>query len=198
VTVVDVSVDALATLLRRASESQVHERVTALQGDAESLAQVVAGRDFDLVLAHEVLESVSNTAVAVAEIAAVLRPGGMTSLLVGNPVAVVLGRALAGDLTGALEAYRHPFFDGLTIDALVRDCAQAGLYVESVEGIGVFSDLVPGVELERPGALSALADLELVAATRAPFRDIAARLHVTARRPPPALRADSTESSVGP
>jgi hypothetical protein len=48
----------------------------------------------------------------------------------------------------------------------------------------VVSDLVPGSVLEsNPGAAEALAELELAAATRSPLRDVAARLHVLARRP---------------
>ncbi|MDQ1743527.1 MAG: hypothetical protein QOE23_1866, partial [Pseudonocardiales bacterium] len=39
VTVVDVSIDALATLMRRAAEAGVSDRVTAVQGEAESLAE---------------------------------------------------------------------------------------------------------------------------------------------------------------
>jgi hypothetical protein len=42
---------------------------------------------------------------------------------------------------------------------------------------------VPGVVLDtNPGAAEALAELELAAATRSPLRDVAARLHVLARR----------------
>ena len=101
VTVVDVSIDALATLRRRAAEAGVADRVIAVQGDVEALAELVPAAAFDLVLAHGILEVVEAAAPSFAAIAAAVRPGGLLSVLVSNPVAAVLGRALAGDLAGA-------------------------------------------------------------------------------------------------
>jgi hypothetical protein len=46
----------------------------------------------------------------------------------------------------------------------------------------VFSELVPGNRVEAPGDYEALAELETLAAARSPYRDIAARVHVLARR----------------
>lgn len=185
VTVVDISADALATLHRRAVEAGVADRVTPLQGDVELLGDVVAPASFDLVLAHGILEAVDAVAASFAAIAAAVAPRGRLSVLVGNPVAGVLARALSGDVEGALHElrgldvdFRHPGPDG--VRAL---CHDNGLLVESVHGVGVFSELVPGTALEAPGALEALADLESEASTRRPFADIASRVHVLAHRP---------------
>jgi 2-polyprenyl-3-methyl-5-hydroxy-6-metoxy-1,4-benzoquinol methylase len=191
VTVVDVSIDALATLMRRATEAGVSDRVTAVQGEAESLAALVPADTFDLVLVHDVLEDVQNPELVLREVAAVLRPGGVLSVVTANQVAGVLARALAGDLTGALSVLSgHERADGpdrpaLDAETLAGQCAAAGLQVESVEGLGVFTDLVPGIELDRPGALAALSELESAVAGQPPYRDIASRLHVRARRPAP-------------
>ncbi|MDQ1744758.1 MAG: hypothetical protein QOE23_3097, partial [Pseudonocardiales bacterium] len=89
----------------------------------------------------------------------------------------------AGDLTGALSALSRPNRPALDAEALAGQCAAAGLQVQSVEGLGVFTDLVPGIELDRPGALAALFELESAVAAQPPYRDIASRLHVQARRP---------------
>ncbi len=183
VTVVDVSIDALSTLLRRATEAGVPDRVTAVQGEAESLGELVVGGAFDLVLAHEVLEDLLSPAIAIRQIAAVLRPGGVVSVVVANPVAAVLGRVLAGDVAGAQAAFSRPAHQAYDIAALSGHCEAAGLNVLSVQGLGVFTDLVPGIELERPGAIAALSELETAVADRPPYRDIASRLHVQARRP---------------
>jgi S-adenosylmethionine-dependent methyltransferase len=182
VTVVDVSIDALSTLLRRASEAGVSDRVTAVQGEAESLSELVPAGSFDLVLAHDVLEDVSSPELAVRQIAAALRPGGVASLVVANPVAAVLARALTGDLTGAL-AVLHRSAHSYDSSAMLSQCQAAGLQLRSVEGLGVFTDLVPGIQLERPGAMAALTELESAVAARSPYRDIASRLHVQASRP---------------
>jgi S-adenosylmethionine-dependent methyltransferase len=202
VTVVDVSIDALATLTRRAAEAGVSDRVTAVQGEAESLTELVPPDSFDLVLAHDLLEDVQNPVLVLGQIARVLRPGGVLSVVVANPVAGVLARVLTGDVAGALAAYSRPPVSehrsdegarsaaiggtqSYDAEALAAQCLAAGLQVQSVEGLGVFTDLVPGIELERPGAITALSELESAVAGRPPYRDIASRLHVQARRPAP-------------
>lgn len=183
VTVVDISADALATLSRRAAEAGVADRVIPVAGDVEALDATDVPRDsFDLVLAHGILASVDDVDAAFAAIAAAVRAGGLVSVLVGNPVAAVLARALAGDLDGAQRELDH--LDRAPGPAVVRSlCERSGLRVEQVHGIGVFTDLVPGAALDAPGARAALAALETACATRSPFADIAARVHVLARRP---------------
>jgi S-adenosylmethionine-dependent methyltransferase len=182
VTVVDVSIDALGTLLRRAAEAGVSDRVTAVQGEAESLKDLLDGAEFDLVLAHEVLENVASVPAALAQITGVLRPRGVVSIVVGNPVAVVIGRALSGDVAGALANVREPPVSSISVAELEQDCAAAGLTVERVDGLGVFTEIVPGIDLERPGAMKALIELEEATAGLAPYRDIASRTHLVARR----------------
>ncbi|HEY7717281.1 MAG TPA: methyltransferase, partial [Pedococcus sp.] len=107
VTVVDPSPDALAILARRADESGVADRVTAVQGDLGtladgSLADRVPPGSADLVLCHGVLEIVDDVPAALASIAALLRPGGVLSLLVGQRHAAVVTRAMAGHFAQAL------------------------------------------------------------------------------------------------
>ncbi|MBW4720134.1 class I SAM-dependent methyltransferase [Saccharothrix obliqua] len=191
VTVVEPSPNALATLHRRATEAGVAERVTAVQGDTEALD---AEGTADLVLGHGLLEVVDDASAALTALARAVAPGGAVSVLVANRFAAVLHRAIAGrlvdarrlldDEAGQLAGSREPFqrrFDVAGLEALVLD---AGLKLELLQGHGVVSDLVPGSVLEaNPGAAEALAELELAAASRSPLRDVAARLHVLARRP---------------
>jgi S-adenosylmethionine-dependent methyltransferase len=113
----------------------------------------------------------------------VLRPGGVLSAVVANPVAGVLARVLTGDVAGALEAFSRPAHLSYDVQLLADQCLAAGLQVQSIEGLGVFTDLVPGIELDRPGTLAALSELESAVAGQPPYRDIASRLHVQARRP---------------
>jgi 2-polyprenyl-3-methyl-5-hydroxy-6-metoxy-1,4-benzoquinol methylase len=181
VTVVDISVDALATLTRRAADAGIADRVSAVQGDVEQLADVVGDAKFDMVLAHGVLEAVDAAAQALEQIARTVRPGGLLSILVSNPAAAVLSRALTGDLAGAVDE-----LDTATsrIDpaAVVRLCQDAGLRVEQRSGIGIFVELVPGSAVDRPGGRERLAELERRCADRPPFADIAGRIHLLARR----------------
>ena len=183
VTVVDISVDALATLRRRAEEAGVAGAVDARQGDVEALADAIGDARFDLVLAHGVLGSVDSVADAFAAIAGAVRPGGLLSVVVANPVAAVLARALAGDLDGALAELRALDISTAGPDAVQALCRSHHFVVEQAYGIGVFSDIVPGRALDAPGALEALAELEAESATRASLREIATRVHLLARRP---------------
>jgi S-adenosylmethionine-dependent methyltransferase len=181
-TVVDVSIDALSTLLRRAAEAGMSDRVRAVQGEVEALSELVPAGSYDLVLAHGLLESVPDRALALRQLALMLKPDGLVSLLLANPVAAVLSRLLAGDVGAALDSFRRAQAAADSIETVAVQCRQAGLSVRSVEGVGVFGEFVAGVVLERAGVSSQLAELEQAASALPPYRDIAARLHVIARR----------------
>ncbi len=186
VTVVEPSPNALATLHRRAEDAGVADRITAVQGDSDALDQLV-DTGFDLAIAHGVLEVVDDPKLTVAALAAAVVPGGAVSIVVANRFAAVIQRAISGKLGDArhlLDGARLPGdphrFDTVSLRALLDD---AGLTVHRVQGLGVLTDLIPGSVLESaPGAADALAELEAAAATTAPLRDIATRLHALARR----------------
>ncbi|GIJ49891.1 methyltransferase [Virgisporangium aliadipatigenens] len=189
VTVVDASPDALAAFTRRAAESAVAGAVTAVQGDIETLGEVVPAESADLVLCHSLLEVVDDPAAAVKSLATALRPGGAASVLVANRAAAVLARAVAGNLDAAHAVLTDPAgcagptdrlrrrFDPASAQALL---VAAGLTVEQVHGVRVITDLLPGVVLDSEPA--ALAAFEAVASTLPPYRDVAGQLHLLARR----------------
>jgi SAM-dependent methyltransferase len=191
VTVIDPSPNALATLHRRAQDAGVLGRITAIQGDSDALAQLVPSGSADLVLGHGVLEVVDDPKTTVAAMAEAAAPGGVVSVLAANRYAAVLHRAITGRLIEACRLLDDPAgrlaeesltrrFDTAGLTRLLTD---GGLTVELVQGHGVVVDLVPGSVVEgNPGAADALAQLELVAATLPPLRDVAARLHAIARR----------------
>jgi 2-polyprenyl-3-methyl-5-hydroxy-6-metoxy-1,4-benzoquinol methylase len=188
ITVVDASPDALAALTRRAADAGVGERVRAVQGDADALAELAAPGSADLVLCHSVLEVVDSPTDVAGAIAAVLRSGGAASVIVANRAAAVLARAAAGAIDAALALLRHP--EGRTeakdarrfdLDTAADLLGKAGLTVEEVHGVRVVADLLPGTVLERDH--EALTAFELSTAGHSPFRDIATQLHLLARRP---------------
>jgi S-adenosylmethionine-dependent methyltransferase len=189
VTVVDASPDALAALTRRAAESGVAERVSAVQGDGESLAGVIPPDSADLILCHAVLEVVDDPAGVVAAIVAALRPGGAVSVLVAGRAAAVLGRAVNGHLGAASALVTDPDGRAGPRDTLRRRydaetaaelLSSAGLEVETIHGVRVIADLLPAAVVESDP--KALLELELLLSARPPFRDIASQLHVFARR----------------
>lgn len=189
VTVVDASPDALAALTRRAAEAGVQDAVTAVQGDGDRLAALVPAGTADLVLCHSLLEVVDNPGGVVRALAAALRPGGAASVLVANRAAAVLARAMGGHLDAAAALLADPDgrvgprdtlrrrFDAATVAAMLTG---AGLAVEEIHGVRVLADLVPATVAEADAA--ALLELETAVAGLPPYRDIAAQLHLFARR----------------
>lgn len=190
VTVVDASPDALAALTRRAAEAGVADRVCAVQGDGDALAGLVEPATVDLVLCHSVLGVVDDPAPVVAALVAALRPGGAASVLVAGRAAAVLTRAMNGHLDVAAELAADPEGSVGARDTLRRRydaegaaalLTAAGLAVEEIHGVRVLADLLPAAVAD--GQPAALVELERTLAARPPYRDLAAQLHLFARRP---------------
>lgn len=190
VTVVDASPDALAALSRRAAEAGVAERVRAVQGDGDALVGLIEPTSVDLVLCHSVLEVVDDPKPVVSALVGVLRPGGAASVLVAGRAAAVLGRATNGHLdvaatlatdpagaAGARDTLRRRF----DVEGAAALLSAAGLTVEEIHGVRVLADLLPATVAD--GQAGALVELERTLAGRPPWRDIAAQLHLFARRP---------------
>jgi S-adenosylmethionine-dependent methyltransferase len=190
VTVVDPSPDALASLARRAAESEVSDRVRGVQGDAADLLDVVPPRSADVVLCHGVLEVVDDPEQAVRGVGSVLRTGGRLSLLVAQRHAVVLARVVAGHL-GDAERLLAAADEGpsgatprrFTEAELTALLTGTGFDVETVHGIRVFTDIVPGAIVDaEPGTVDALLRLEADAAERPEYRSLATQLHLVAQQ----------------
>jgi S-adenosylmethionine-dependent methyltransferase len=189
VTVVDPSPDALAALDRRAREHDV--AVTGRQGDLSTLLDVVGPASADVVLCHGVLEVVDDPAGALETLAAVVRPGGVLSLLAAQRHAAVVARAMAGHFQQALsllEPTDHPTAGGrsgrrYTHDELTALASRAGFAVDTVHAVRVFTDLVPGSLLDlEPGSSAALVELEQAVAARPEYLPLATQVHLLAHR----------------
>jgi len=186
VVVVDPSPDSLAALERRAAESGTSGQIRAVQGDAAGLADVVPAGSIDLVLCHSVLEVVDDPA------AAVLRPGGMASILAANRVAAVVARVAAGRLGEARRLLADPtgwagegdpLARRFTVEELSVLTTNAGLRPRVVHGVRVFADVVPAALVDGdPDAARDLLALEHDAAQRPDYIAVAAQVHVLADR----------------
>ena len=191
VTVVDSSPDALAALRGRAVRAGVADRVRAVQGDAQTLAEVVPAGGADLVLGHGLLEIVDDIATVVIQLAEAVEPGGAVSVLVAARHAAALAHAHAGRLVQARTVLTDPAGRWGSGDPLQRRLDEAGLRgllesaaglsVEVVQGDGIFHGLLPASVTE--AAPSEFESLEALVAGNPEFLVLAARLHVLARRP---------------
>lgn len=192
-TVVDPSPDALASLARRAADSEVGDQIRGVQGDSSDLLEVVEKGSADAVLCHGVLEVVDDPADALRAVAAVLRPHGMLSLLVTQRHAAVLAKALAGHLSEARRLLADPSGRWGSTDPVPRRftepevtelLATTGFEVTGAHGARVFTDVVPSALVDtEPGAAESLYALEAEVADRPEFRAIAHQLHVLATLP---------------
>jgi S-adenosylmethionine-dependent methyltransferase len=197
VTVVDPSLDALASLRRRVAEAGVHERVRAVQGDTDSIgagSPSSASGPFDLVCLHGTLEVVDDPGSALGNVAGVLAVGGILSLVVAQRLHGVLTRALAGEFERARAILERPDgrwgdddpaprrFDEHVVLALVRE---HGLTPTGVRGMRVFADLVPAALIDSDAARAALLALEDAATSddaHAVLSSLGGVLHVVARK----------------
>jgi S-adenosylmethionine-dependent methyltransferase len=193
VTVVDPSPDALAALERRAAETGMADRVRGVQGDAGTVVELLGADSVDAVVCHSVLEVLDDPADALAAIAAVLRPGGIASVLAANRVAAVVARVAAGRLAEARQLLTDPAGTTGPADRLKRRfalaelellIAQSGLRPRSSHGVRVFADIAPAALLDiDPRAIDELIALEHAAAADPAYAAIATALHVLADQP---------------
>ena len=175
VTAVDPSPDALASLRRRAAETDTSRRIHPVQGDTDPLGELAAGGEpaaYDLVCLHGTLEVVDAPAAAMAGIATVLAPGGTLSLVVAQRLPAALARALAGQFARAQAILERPdgrwggddpaprrFDENAVLDLLRTH----GFTTVDSHGVRIFSDLVPSALVDSEADRAALLELEEVA-----------------------------------
>ena len=194
VVVVDPSPDALASLALRAEESSAAERISAVQGDTDTLSSTVTPGSIDLLCCHGALEYVEDPEVTLARIAEVLAPGGYLSLVTAQRVAAVIARAIAGRFDQAKEALTSPDgrwgeddpvprrFDRADLADML---ARTGFTALETRGVRLFSDLVPSTFVDYEADRQALLELEELASAddgRIGLSALGGAVHVIARR----------------
>lgn len=181
VTVIDPSLDALASLQRRTAERDLGDRLRGVQGDAADLLDLMGPASTDVMICHRTLEVIDDPATALAAMGEVVRPGGLLSVLVPQRRATVLSRALQGHVAAALEAMDDPArFDLEDVVALIE---RAGFTVDEIDGIGALVHQVPPAVIEsEPGVAEQLYALESRISRDPAFRALAPWAHISALR----------------
>ncbi|ARU60831.1 hypothetical protein CBW65_06780 [Tumebacillus avium] len=147
---------------------------------------------YDLVVCHNVLEYVAMPDFAVANLASWLKPGGMLSLVLHNPVSKALKAAVtAQDPLKALELLdkREFHFDMMNATARNYTLAEAanwlqlcGFDVIEHYGVRTVYDLIPNEPKFDPEWHQKALQMELVLGTRSPYKEIGMFHHLIARK----------------
>lgn len=190
VTGVEKSAGMLTTAAERvAAAPEIAERVTLAEGDIYSLPFDDAS--FDAVVCHGVVMYLRESSEPVSNLARLVAPGGLLSILTKNALAVGVREALRGEYDSALaqiesgQASSMGHLGYVTrgdtpehLDQLARD---NGLTPLPWQGVRIFhdhrTDWAPSEEEYR-----AALEVEWAASTRSPYRELGRLVHAVARR----------------
>jgi SAM-dependent methyltransferase len=191
VTGVDASAGLLARLERdlAAEPAGVRGRVRAEQALIEDYAERSGAARFPVVLCHGVLMYLADPEPVLRAIAALTAPAGLVSLLVRNGDALAMRPGLLGDWEACRTAFGSDRYEnrlGVSARAdrladLTGRLAGHGLRVTAWYGVRVFTDTA-SADAEPPPDLATLLDCEERASRTDPYRQVAALLHVIARK----------------
>lgn len=190
VTVLDFSEPLLAAAGQSAYRCGVADRVRTIHAD---LDDGVAQGDFDVVLCHNMLQYRADPVATVAQLVALVRGGGLLSLIAGNPAADVLAAAVRRlDPDEALQMLDASTTRTVTFDHDVRRLEAAdiiaalhtnGCRIRSRFGIRCIADFITDDDLKAdPDFYARLERLELAVCDREPFVHTARLWQLVAER----------------
>ena len=188
VTAADPSQDLLARLEQALTPDL---RVRVVRAGVEDLFDHVEPGGFDVVLCHGLLMYFPDPQPVLATLAAALKPGGTLSLLVRNGDALAMRAGLHGDWAAAAAqfgatAYRNRLGIEARADRLADltdTLTREGLDTTAWYGVRVFTDTAADDATPPTGdELAAMLDCEEQAGRTAPYRHVAALLHLFAEK----------------
>ena len=194
VVLVDFVADMFEGALRRAADAGVGARMTIMLGDVMSVSRSLVDTEpaFDAVLCHNLLQYVPAPGDLLRQLAQLLRPDGLLSLLLPNPASdsyrlalqeLDFGRALAAldatTHTVALYGAEVKHFYSAELDALL---GAAGLAAATRYGIRCVIDYIHDNDIKyAPAHYQTILALERALSQRSPYREVARFHQVIAR-----------------
>ena len=193
VTIVDYSAEMLGEATRQAAEPGVIGRLTTHTADLLSLPALFPQTQFDVVLCHNVVQYVDDAPALLVALSAVLKPGGLLSLIGMNRYAAPYRTAFfRGDLRAAYEQLdkhveRTLLFETpahlYSADEMRALLPAAGLAPLADYGIRCIYDYWGDNERKRdPAVIAQLDRLEMALADRHPYKLLARFFHIIAER----------------
>jgi S-adenosylmethionine-dependent methyltransferase len=204
VAVIDPSATMLSLAADAAQAQGLAERFTFHQATAEGAGECFAPQTFDAAICHNVLEYVPDPRAALHALAALVRAGGVVSLVARNRTGEAMRAALkAHDLDEAERAltasqvneslYGGParLFDRETLCELATG---AGLNVVAARGVRVVADYLPASFSGTAETYARLLAFERTLGARPEFAAVARYTQIIARQPSAATAADQGSS----
>ncbi len=173
---------------RLAAESaEVRERVRLVRSRGEDAVVAVAGQKFDAVLCHGVLMYVDDPVPMIDALCACAAPGGIVSVMALNAETLAVLPALEGRWSDALTAFDAKGERGVlgvdtradTVAGLSQLLVGQGAEPLAWYGVWLFADWMDLDGDEH--RIAEIAEVELEAARRDPYRRLSRVFHLVAR-----------------
>ncbi|GIL24923.1 class I SAM-dependent methyltransferase [Actinocatenispora comari] len=189
ITLLDSSEAMLAAARRRlaAEPAAVRDRVRLLPGRGEDAVTLAGAHRYDAVLCHGVLMYLPDPAPMIAALCGCVAPGGIVSVLGLNAATLAVRPALAHRWRDALAAFDAAGERGVlgldtradTVEGLSALFTGHGASPLAWYGLWLFSDWLT-LDADDP-ELPDIAEVELAASRRDPYRRLSRVFHLLAR-----------------
>lgn len=185
---------------------EVRSRVSFVEADGEHAAEAVGGRQFDAVLCHGVLGYLEHAEPMIDQLCRCAADGGIVSIMTGNAKASAVQPAMEQRWEDALAAFDTRTGIGVlglrgradTVEEVSEFLQSGGVEPVQWFGVWLFADWLEfgGIELDPNDAqrVAAMAEVELEAARRDPYRQLSRVFHVVGRKAPSVRRGASAQS----
>jgi SAM-dependent methyltransferase len=190
VVVLDSSPAMLAKAEQRlaAEPDDVRRRVRLVHGDGENAEAATDGQRFAAVLCHGVLMYLPSPDPMLRELCRCVEPGGLVSVMALNARTLAVRPALEHRWADALTAFDATHETGVlgtdtrgdTVEDLSDLLRRGGVQPEAWYGVWLFSDWMD-LQLEGTDVVG-VADVELQASLRDPYRRLSRVFHLLGRR----------------
>ncbi|MEU7028892.1 methyltransferase domain-containing protein [Streptomyces sp. NPDC046275] len=190
VTGAEVSADMLGRAKEKLAAAGVADRARLVEADIYDLP--FDGEVFDAVVCHGVVMYLPDSTEPVRNLARLVAPGGLLSILTKNALAVGVREALRGEYDSALaqiESGQTASMGNLGyvtrgdtpkhLDRLARD---NGLTPLPWQGVRIFHDHFPKNWRPEPEVFAKALAVEWAASGRSPYRELGRLVHAVARR----------------
>jgi S-adenosylmethionine-dependent methyltransferase len=193
VEIVDYSEQMLADAVRRATQTNLQDRIVVHQANVRDVDRLLPKSHFDAALCHNVLQYVEDIPALLNGLASLLKAGGLLSLISVNRYSQSYHAAfIRGDLAEAFaqvdnHQQRSHLFDTVMTNYSVEEMSDlldgAGFQVEQSYGLRCLYDYWGDNERKfDPAIAEQLERLEFALMDRYPYKLLARYYHIIARK----------------